>query len=111
FAVDVRQAAAGFDDYQAGTLDHGPVPQIRCAQIEVAVLVHRAGLEHDDIHRIHEAPVVIGDLAEIDRDVATASGVVHPPVSCGEMQAEGVYVSTLGIALVHRPGAHRQAVA
>jgi hypothetical protein len=75
-AVDVRQILVGFDDDGAGALDDRVVPQVGGAQIEVAVLVHGARLEDDDVGGRHEAPVVVGNLAEIDRDVVAA------PSSC-----------------------------
>ena len=50
-AVDVGQCAARLDDHRAGALDDGAVPQVGGAQVEVAVLVHRTGLEDDDVAR------------------------------------------------------------
>ena len=87
------------------------MPQVGGAQIEVAVLVHRAGLEDDDVDRGHEAPVVVGDLAEIDRDVVAAPLVVLLPVVAGEVQAERVDVVPVGIGVQHGARPHRQAVA
>ena len=110
-AVDVGQSPARLDDDRAGALDDGAMPQVGGAQIEVAVLVHRAGLEDDDVGGRHEAPVVVGDLAEIDRDVVAASLVVLLPVVAGEMQAERVDVLALGIGVQHGARPHGQAVA
>ena len=111
-AVDVGQLPARLDDDRAGALDDGAMPQVGGAQIEVAVLVHRTGLEDDDVGGRHEAPVVVGDLAEIDRDVVAASLVVLLPVVAGEMQAERVDVlARPGSASSTARGRMRQAVA
>jgi hypothetical protein len=92
FAVHVRQVLVRLDDDGAGALEDGAMPQVGGAEIEVAVLVHRAGLEDDDVRGRHEAPVVVGDLAEIHRDVVAAPFVVLLPVVAREVQAEGVDV-------------------
>ena len=86
------------------------MPQVGGAQIVVTVSVERTGLENDDVRRAHEAAVVVGDLAEIDRDVVAASFVVFLPVVAGVVQAERVDVVTVGIGLHHRARAHRETV-
>ena len=75
-AVDVRQILVGLDDDGLGALEDGVMPQVGGAQIEVAVLVHGARLEDDDVRRRHEAPVVVGNLTQVDRDVVAAPLVV-----------------------------------
>ena len=87
------------------------MPQVGGAEIEVAVLVHRTGLEDDDVRRGHEPPVVVGDLAEIDGDVVAAPLVVFLPVVAGEVQAERMDVIALGVGVQHGTRPHRQAVA
>ena len=111
FAVDVRQPTARLDDDQAGALDHRAVPEIGGAQIEIALLVERTGLEHDDIDRIHEAPIVVGDFTKVDRDVVAAPVIVLPPVVGRVVQAKRVDIAAVGIGIEHGAGAHRQAVA
>ena len=59
----------------------------------------------------HEAPVVVGNLAEIDRDVVAASLVVLLPVVAGEMQAERVDVVAVGIRVQHGARPHGETVA
>jgi hypothetical protein len=56
--VNVRQAAVHLDDYHPGPFDHRAVPEIVGAEVEEAVLVHRAGFENDDVNGIEEAPIV-----------------------------------------------------
>ena len=85
-AVDIGQAAARLDDDHPGALDDRAVPEIGGAQIEIAVFVDRAGLEDDDVDRVDEAPIVVRDLAKIDRHVVAASGIVLLPVVAGEVQ-------------------------
>ena len=110
-AVDVRQPAARLDDDHPGALDDRAVPQVGGAQVEAAVLVDRARLQDDDVDRGDEAPVVVRDLTEIDRDVAAAPRVVHLPVVGGEVQAEPMDARAVGIRIQHGPRPHRQAVA
>jgi hypothetical protein len=110
-AVDVRQAGARLDDDRLRALDDRAVPQVGCAQVEVAVLVDRAGLEDDDVDGRDEAAVVVRDLAEVHRQVAAAAGVVLFPVAAGEVQAHRVHVTAVGVRLMDCRRTHRQAVA
>src|SRR5215468_7568993 len=99
FAIDVRQSAAGFDDDQTRALDYRAVPEIGGAQIEIAVLIDRTGLENDDVHRIHEAPVVIRNLTKVHRDVVAAAAIVLPSVVGRVVEAEGVDMTAVGIGI------------
>ena len=101
----------GFDDHGAGALDDGAMPQVGGAQIERAVLVDGAGLEDDHIGGRHEPPVVVGDFAEIDRDVVAAPFVVLLPVVAREVQAEGVDVLSVRVGIQDGPRPHAQAMA
>src|SRR5262249_42944057 len=74
-AIDVGQAGADLDDDGFGALYHGAMPDIGRPEIEPARFVHGTGLEDNDVDRIDEAPVVIGHLAEVERNVVAAAGV------------------------------------
>ena len=111
FAMDVGQSPARLDDDGVGALDDGAMPQVGGAQVEVAVLIHRTGLDDDDVRGSHEAPVVVGDLAKIDRNVVATPLVVLLPVVAGEMQAEYVDVFAVGIRVQHGARLHGQTVA
>ena len=54
---------------------------------------------------VDEAAVVVRDLAEIERHVVAAPGIVLPAVVAGEVQAEPVEV----LAVADRPRARRAA--
>ena len=108
-AEDVRQAAGHLDDHHLRALDDRAVPEIGGAEIEVAALVHRTGLENDDVHRINEAAVIVRQLAEVERQVVAPAGVVLLPVVAREMQAEPEEVFAGGIGLQHRTRLQRQA--
>jgi hypothetical protein len=54
-AVDVGQSTAGLDDHRAGTFDDRADATVGGRHVEVAVLVHRTGLEDDDVGGRHEA--------------------------------------------------------
>ena len=111
FTIDIGQPAGRLDDDHSGALDDRAVPEIRRAQIEVAVFIDRACLEDDDVDRINEAPVIIRDFTEIDRDVIAASVIMLSPVVAGVMQAEPVDMMALGISVQHGARAHRQTMA
>jgi hypothetical protein len=109
--MNVGQSPIGLDDDRVRALDDGAMPQVGGAQIELAVLIHGARLDDDDVRGGHEAPVIVGDLAKIDRDVVATSLVVLLPVVAGEMQAEYVDVFAAGIRVQHGTGPHGQTVA
>ena len=106
---DIWIAVSDFDNHQSGTFDDGPVPQICSAEIEEAILVHAAGLEDDDVHGINEAAIVVGYLAEIQRHVVAAPGIVLAAVVAGEMQAEPEEVVAFRISFQHGAWPHREA--
>src|SRR4030095_9451471 len=88
FTIDIGQPAGRLDDDHPGALDDRAVPEIRSAQIEVAVFIDRAGLEDDEVDRVDEASIVIRDFTKVDRDVSAAPAIVLSPVVAGVMQAE-----------------------
>ena len=75
------------------------MPDVGGAEVEQAVLVDRAGLDHDDVDRIDEAAVVVGHLAEIERDVVAQARVVLGPLVAAEVPAERLEVLARGIGL------------
>ena len=79
------------------------------AEIEEAVLVHRRGLEHQDVDRVDEAAVPVRHLAEIHRDVVAAPGIVVLAVVAGEVPAEPLEVRAVRIAFQHLARPHAEA--
>ena len=65
FAEDVGHLTIDLDDHQLRTFDHGPLPQIRRAKVEVPAVVHRASLEDGDVDGIEKAPVIIRHFSQI----------------------------------------------
>ena len=109
FAENVRHLAIDLHDHYPRAVDDGPLPDIGRAEIEVPAVVHRAGLEDDDIHGVKKTTVIIRHFPKIQRNVVAAAGVVFPAVVAGEMPAEHVEMLAFRIAFDHRAGAHRQA--
>src|SRR5271166_4870320 len=68
-AIHVGQTLGHLDDDQLGALDNRALPKVHSTEIEKAILIHRTGLEHCDIDRINEAPVIIGNFPEIAGNV------------------------------------------
>ena len=68
-AIHVGQTVGHLDDDQLGALDNRALPKVRRTEIEKAVLIHRTGLQYHDIDRINEAPIIIGNFAEIAGNV------------------------------------------
>ena len=70
------------------------------------------GCERDsaaaEVWRSVDAPFV---LAEVQRRIVTAPGIVHAAVVAGKMPAEEEKMMAFGIALEHSAGLHRQAAA
>ncbi len=79
-------------------------PKLKCA-----VLVHRAGLQNDDVHRIDEAAVVIRHLAQVERHVVAAPRIVFLAVVSREVPTKPEEVFALRIALHHCTRLHREA--
>ena len=111
FTKDIWLVTVRLDDDHPGTLDDRPMPEIGRAQVEIPVLVNRTCLEDDDVHRVDEAPIVVRDLAEIDRKIVAAPGIVLLPVVAGIVQAERIHVTPVRIGFEHGTRAHRQAAA
>ena len=80
------------------------MPEIGRPKVEIAILVHRAGLEDDDVHGIDEAAVIIRHLAQVERDVVAAAGVVLAAVVAGKMPAEHGKCSPSGSASITARG-------
>jgi hypothetical protein len=65
FAKDIGHLTIDLEDHQLRMLDHGPLPKIRRAKIEVPAVVHRASLENGDVNGIKKTPVIIRHLSQI----------------------------------------------
>lgn len=85
------------------------MPDIGSAEVEVAILVHRACFENDDVHRVKEPAVVVRHLAEIERQIVATSGIVFPAVVTGKMPAEPEKVFAVRVVFHHRARPHRKA--
>ena len=107
-AEDVGHLAVDLDDDQLRAFDHGPLPHIRGAKVEVPAVVHGASLEDDDIHGIEKAPVIIRHFSQIEWHVVAAAGVVLFAVVARKMPAEHVEVLAVGIFFNHSARTHRQ---
>ena len=99
---DVRHRRTGLDDHRRGALGHRLLVRHRAAEVEVAVVVHRTGLDAGDVDALDEAAIVVGRLAEVHRDVVAAAGVVPLPIETGEVPAEPQEVFAGRIALDDR---------
>ena len=108
-AKHIRQAVGDFHHHHTCALDDVAVPQIGSAEIEITVFIHAAGFQHHHIHRRDEAPVVVGNLAQIHRQVMDATGIVHFAVVAREMHAEQMKVLALGVLIQHRTRTHGDA--
>src|ERR1700716_497507 len=107
-AVHIREALIHLDDHHPGALDHGAMPDIGRPKVEMIVLVLRAGLEDDHVHRSHESAVVVGHLAKVERYVVAAAGVVFAPVVAREVPAEKMEMLAARISLERGPRDHGQ---
>ena len=76
---------AFLDNDHAGAFDNRAVPQVRRAKVEIALRVHRGAFDDQNIHWVDEAAIVIGDLAQIDRQVMPDPGIVQLAVMAAEM--------------------------
>jgi hypothetical protein len=65
FAEDVGHLTIDLHDHQLRAFDHGPLPEISRAKVEVAPVVHRASLEDGNVYGIEKAPVIVRHLAQI----------------------------------------------
>src|SRR4051812_10375556 len=79
------------------------------AEVVEAVLVLRAGLEHGDLRRVDESPVVVRDLTEVAGDVVGQAEVALPAVVAGVVPVEPMEVLTPRVGLEHGARAQRQA--
>jgi len=108
-SAGIGEAFAHLDNHHPGAFNHGAVPHIGGTEVEAAVLVHGACLEDDDVNRIEEAAVIVGDFAEVERHVVAAAGVVSFPVVAGEMPTEKKEMPAVGIAFSNSPRPHGEA--
>lgn len=99
FAIEIRQTVAHFNDEDLGARGEGSVPNVCGAEVEKAVVIDRTGFEHDDVGRLDEATIVIGNLAKIARNIMAKSGVSLLTVVAAEVPAEPGEVLALGIGL------------
>src|SRR5271154_5081184 len=81
FAVDIWQTLTHLDYHHVGAFNHRAVPEIRDAKIEVAILVHRACLENDDVNWRKKAAVVVRHFTEVEGHIVAESGIVIPAVT------------------------------
>ena len=109
FAEYVRHLTIDLDDHHLRAFDDGPLPHIGRAKVEVSAVVHRAGFEDGDVHRIEKAPVIIRHLSQIQRHIVATARVVFPAVVAGKMPAEHVEMLAFRIVFDHSAGPHRQA--
>src|SRR3954453_9774227 len=79
------------------------------AEVVEAVLVLRAGLEHGDLRRVDESPVVVRDFTEVAGDVVGQAEVALPAVVAGVVPVEPMEVLTPAVGLEHGARAQRQA--
>src|SRR3569623_874272 len=107
-AEDIRHRAIDFADHHLGAFNNRALPNVRGAKVEISALVHGTGLENGDVYRGEKAPVIIGHLSKIQRNVVAAAGVMLSPVVPCEVPAEHVEVLTFRIALDDRAWAHRE---
>ena len=103
------QAVGYLDDHAARAFDGGAVPQVRGAEVEVAVGIHPAGPQHQHAHRLDEPAVVIGNFPQVHGQVAHAAGIVLAAVIAREMQAQAIEMLSLRVFFEHGAGAGRQA--
>ena len=101
-AQAVGQRGRFLDDHHACPLEDRAVPAIGGAEVEVAFGVHGAGLQDHDVDRIDEAPVIVGDLAQVHRQVVGDTDIVLPAVVSGEMKVDPAEMLAVGIRLQHR---------
>jgi len=80
----------------------GAVPEVGRAEVEEPVRVDRARLDHHDAGRVDEAPVVVGYLAEVARDVVLPAGVAQLAVVAAEAPVDEVEVFTFRICFEQR---------
>ena len=92
-------ARVDLDDDDLGPRRDRAVPEVRGTEVEVPVGVDRAGLDHHDLGRVDEPAVVVGDLAEVARDVVLQPGVALLAVVAAEVPVEEVEVLAVGIGL------------
>ena len=98
FAIDMRQSRGRLDNDRFRTLYDGAMPEIGGTEVEGAVFVRRAGLEHDDVDGIDEAAIVVRHLAEVEWNVIAEAGVMLGAVIAAEMPVERMEMLTLGSA-------------
>ena len=99
--VHVGNRRVGLDDHDLGARRDGAVPEVRRAEVEEPVRVDRARLDHHDVGRVDEAPVVVRYLAEVARDVVLSAGVAQLAVVAAEVPVEEVEVVTFRIGFEH----------
>jgi hypothetical protein len=75
------------------------MPDIGGAEIEVAVFIHRASLEHDDVDGIDEAAIIVRHLTKVERNIIAEAGVMLGAVITAKMPVERMEMLTLGIGL------------
>jgi hypothetical protein len=64
------------------------MPQIANAEIEIAILVHRARFENDDVDGVNETAVIVRNFAEVQGHVIAAAGIVFFAVVAGKVPAK-----------------------
>ena len=108
-AIDVGKGASHFHDHRSRTLDDGASPVVGGPEVEEAIGVHRAGFDGRDVDGLEEAPIVVGDLAEVERDGMADSGVVLGAVVAAEEPAHGAEMLAPGIGLQKGAGLEGEA--
>ena len=87
-AKHIGQRGVRLDNDDPGAFDDGAQPDLRGGEIEHAVLVHRAGLDDQDIGRIDKAAVIIRHLAELHRKMRAAALIGLAAIVGREKRAE-----------------------
>jgi hypothetical protein len=111
FAEHVRHLAVDLDNHQPGSFNHGPLPHVCRAKVEVPPVIHGASFEYDDVDRVKESPVIVRYFSEIQRSVITAAQIVLFALVAGKMPAEQVEMLAFGILFDHSAGTQREAAA
>ncbi len=97
-AVHVRKRRVDLDDHDPRPRRDCAVPEVGGAEVEVPIGVDRARLDDHHVRRVDEASVVVGDLAEVARDVVLQPGVALLAVVATEMPVENTKCSRPGSA-------------